>query len=304
MKQRWGLFLLAAAGSLSAAPRREDFQAELADIRLLAVERARRVPSDAQRVLKTAEGRFREARERYKVAGGTPPATLDGDIRSLSEGLTRIRLARSRGQAVPPDPAAAPRIETLWVLHQQAFDDFVEDARAKREGGAAEGPLYWETVRLHEDFSSRAERELLHNSPEDGPPLDRLFSRERARLLRAIEPPERVRGRPACVTSPEERSRPGPHDPGPFYRALGMIPQHSPAGTGAFQIPAGCRTPWMRVANLRRVFRAVVGRGSVTVGSQDQPLSYSYVTVPPDAPFLVQNDGSDPLEVEYMDLLP
>ena len=46
------------------------------------------------------------------------------------------------------------------------------------------------------------------------------------------------------------------------------------------------------------------GQGTIRIGGVSQPLAYDYVTVPPEAPYIVENGGNDPLDVEYIALEP
>jgi hypothetical protein len=39
-------------------------------------------------------------------------------------------------------------------------------------------------------------------------------------------------------------------------------------------------------------------------GGEEKPLTYEYVTVPPETPYLIENPGGDPLNVEFIVINP
>lgn len=291
--------LLAASGG-----GRDAFLRKKREIAVLTAERMRAAPSDHQRALKTGEDRLRRLHEEYKVAGSTPPTTLDGDVRELQVAGNAVRLRKSRGQAAPPDPEAARLIDEYAESYRAAYRALLDAVAAGRREGTPEGRLYWESLREFGRLRRDAAEEMVHNAPTGERSLDGLLSRDEWRLLKALEGPEAGgRSRAKCVMAPGEHLRNVVVDAGPFYQSQGLLPGVNPLRVYAFRVPAGCRTVVQRESGAKLVVRVSAGQGTAHVGSMDHSFSYAYLAIPSDTPYFFTNTGHEYLDMECV-LLP
>lgn len=247
---------------------------------------------------------LRRLHDDYKVSKSTPPASLESDVRELTAAAVRMRLERSRGRTPPADPSAQALIRSRWDEYRSRVDFLFEDIRAKRDGGASDSRVYWESLKAHENLAAAVEEDLAYNTPPGERSLEEAVAKDRWELLKRLEDPARTRGRAACIVAPGEHALSRAVDPGPFYRAAGLLPGTNPLRTESFEVPAGCRTVVQREADLKLIFRASAGRGTLVIGSESRPLAYDYATVLPDTPYFIENAGDGPLQVDFIALQP
>ncbi len=288
-----------------AAPASQDkvFLAKKQEILLLAMERTRAAHHDYQRTLKTGENRIRDLHENYKLAGSTPPTALDGDVQELSMATQKVRLRRSRGRDVPPDPAAQRLIELYWEEYKREYEALAREVPLQREAGVSDGQLYWTVMKKFADLRARTQQKLVHNAPPGQFSLDEALLKNEWGLLKSLERlPVRTRGRVACVVAPGEHAREVNVDIAPFYHSQGLLPTQSPQAVGAFTVPAGCRTVTQRESGRKVIFRVSRGKGVAYIGSADKEISYGYLLVPPDVPYYIENVTESPLDLEFVAL--
>jgi hypothetical protein len=295
--------LLAAGAVVHAAPAgNAGFLQEKTDILLLAAERLRQAPDDAQRAVKTGENNLRRLHASYKIAGSTPPTTLDGDVKELTSRATLQRLQRSRGKSPSPDPRIYDIISNIWNRYRADLSMLAETVDLKRDQGLSENRIYWETTKDLTALQDDTRDQLIHNTPEGERSLDDAFARDRWEMLRRLEDPKRIQGRSGCVKSPEETGAHPAFDAAPFYRAAGMLPGVSPRRKTAYELPEGCRTVTQREPGAKMIIRAKQGKGIVFIGDQRVTLAYDYVVVPPETAYIIENPGPHPLAIEAIAL--
>lgn len=296
--------LLSAACLLGASPAAAGFASDKADIVALVLERVRVAPDDAGRALKAGEIRLRRLHDDFRLAKSTPPTSLDGDVRAMTSAAHKIRLERSRGRTPAADPRAGELVERGWEDYRLKVQALLEDVRYKRESGASESAVYWQALKDHRALEENLFESLAYNAPPGERTVEEAAGRDRWTLMKQLEDPARVRGLPGCVAVPEEHALTHAFDVGAFYRAAGALPGSAPLRKGAYRVPAGCRTVTHREAGVKTILRAAKGRGSVRIGTEDKALAYDYVMVPPEAPYIVINSQREPLDVEYVGILP
>jgi hypothetical protein len=178
------------------------------------------------------------------------------------------------------------------------------DIQYKRDAGASESTVYWDSLKNIDSLREDLQESLAFNSPPGERSVEEASAKDRWELLKRLEDPARIRNRLACVKAPEENARPSSFDIGPFYRAVGLLPGTNPLRKGAFEVPPGCRTVTQRESGAQLIFRSISGQGRVVAGGEEKPLTYEYVTVPPETPYLIENPGGDPLNVEFIVINP
>jgi hypothetical protein len=199
----------------------------------------------------------------------------------------------------PPDPKAEALIERHWDAYRGRVQALFEDIQYKRGGGTSES-----SMKDHDAMKEELFEALAYNAPPGERSVEEAVAKDRWALLKRLEDPARVRGLSNCVTAPGEHGVPRAFDVAPFYRAAGVLLGVSPLSKGAFQVPPGCRTATRRESGERMVFRASGGKGKVLIGPQALSLDYDYVLVPPEAPYVIENGGKEPLEVEFISIQP
>ena len=297
-------FLLAAVHGRTAPPDKAGFLREKGDILAVTVERVRQVPDDAGRAVKAGENNLRALHENYRLARSTPPTTMDGDVRDLTAAANAMRLARSRGRTPSSDERAQEAIERRWETYRSRVDSLLDDIRYKRDAGQSEGTVYWQAIKDQEDLASGLAQGLAYNAPPGQRTVEEAVAVDRRELLKRLEDPARVRGRLACIKSPDETALPPAFDAGPFYRATALLPGTNPLRQESFELPPGCRTVTLREPGVRLILRATRGHGRVLVGTEEHPLAYEYLIVPPEVPYLIENTGTDSLRVDLIALAP
>jgi mannose-6-phosphate isomerase-like protein (cupin superfamily) len=299
----FALVTAAAAGLHAASPSSKAFLASQEEILILATERTRTAHVDYQRTLKTAEDRLRRLHEEFRVAGGTPPVDLDGDVQSLRVKTQKVRLHRTRGRPLAADPRAEELIFRYWSDYKQDFEKIERDIQVHRRIGSADSQAYWDIMKRFAELRERTQGALIHNAPPGQASLDEVLSRAEWRLLKAVENPSvKTRGRPSCVSAPEEHPRDVKVEAAPFYGSQGLLPTLSPQRVGAFRVMPGCRTVTKRESGLKMILRVSSGKGVAYMGGQEQELLYGYVAIPPDVPYYFENTSTDPLDLEYIAL--
>lgn len=303
----WGTLLaagLGAAAPAAAAGKEASFLEDRTGIIAVAVERVRRAPDDAGRALKAGENRLRRLHEDYKVAKSTPPTSLDKDVRELTAAATRVRLERSRGRMPPADPLAETLIQRHWDAYRARVQALFEDIQYKRGSGASESTVYWQAMKDHGALEAELLESLAYNPPPGEKGVQEAVDKDRWDLLKRLEDPARVRGLSARVVAPGEHALSHAFDAGSFYRAAGVLPGTNPLDRGSFRVPAGHRTVTRRESGRRLILRASQGRGVIRIGAQERALDYDYAIVPPEAPYIIDNPGRAPLDVDFIALLP
>lgn len=289
--------------AVHAAPAAQSFLADRDDTILLAVERVRQAPHDAQITLKTAEDRLREIHDLFRVQGGTPPTRLDNDVNKLQVETRQMRLARSRGVAVDPDPVALARTDAFWRDYAAEAGELRESAARDKIDGRPESQSYWEHLRAFEDLTARTTRRVVRLGPSEGQSMDDTFHADRLALLKALEfSARRTREPNRNVVDPTPQQSRVPVDAAPFFRAIGALPETRPVWTKSFLVPEGARSVTRRENGAKVVFRVSSGKAVAYVGTVAQDFHYGYVTVPPDTPYYFENAGSGPLHLDAVAL--
>ncbi len=299
-----GAFLSARA--CFAAPTNDrEFLAEKQNIILLAGERARTSDSDYQKLLKAAENGLRNLRENYQLRRSTPPTSLDGDVQQLVSVTQRIRLQRSRGADVPPDPAARALIARVWDDYAVAVEGIFQDILTVRRTGGSESQIYWEATSRFARLRDETENRAVFNPPEGDDSAESVFLRDELRLMQALEfSDRRTKGKNLRVelVAPEHAS--GSLDIAPFYASQGVLPQRSPREVAVLTVPVGSRTVTRRRSGENMILRTVEGKGVVYIGSSEKVLNFGYVLIPADTPYYFENTSGVPLSLEYIALSP
>ncbi|HOW27201.1 MAG TPA: hypothetical protein PK876_01685 [Elusimicrobiota bacterium] len=301
-------------------PSSRQFKADVEAVSRLTCERVRAAHYDYQRVTKLGEERLRELHEQFKVAGGTPPTTLDGDVQSLRQRSQSVRMQRSRGRSVPADPEAEKLVFQSWERYRREFDGLLEDVLLRRRLGEPESRIYWDIMTRYESLKSATERQLLYNAmpplliqadetrsspgrPHEDWSVEAVLARDLWRLLKAIETPgKKTRGPVTQVVAPGELSEAARFDVAPFYQSQGLLPTNSPHRVGGFIVPPGGRTVTVREKGLSLIYRVSKGRGLAYIGSEQQEMDYGYLLIPPDSPYYFENLTQDVLHLEYIAL--
>jgi hypothetical protein len=299
-------FCLPSLLFLSAASPSKDnvFLAEKQNIQILTLERIRSAPHDSQRALALGESRLRDLHENYQVAGSTPPTKLGADLQQLRSEGQRLRLERTRGRIPPPDPRAAELIETRWEEYKRSFERLLEEARLG-PAKESESQRFWRLTSKHREMRESLERDLVYNAPPQSGRLEQALAKDEWALLKALERGvKKTRGRPACVVAPGEHPHPAPKDLSPFYHSQGLLPNLAPLRTGAFAVPAECRTVTLWESGAKLIFRVAGGKGIAYIGSSETDIHYGYFSIPPDTPYYIENVSDTPLNLEYIALSP
>jgi hypothetical protein len=195
-------------------------------------------------------------------------------------------------------------IAARWDLYRMEYEAILDDVEAQKASGASESAVYWKALKSQDALASDTLEAMAYNPPPGEESLEKAIGRDRWALEKKLEDPARARGRSSCVKSMGENPSSRPFDIGPFYRAAGLLPGTNPARKGGFVLPPGCRTVTEREPGLKLILRAGDGTGTVVMGGEESPLAYDYLVVPPETPWLVENTGKKPLEVEYIALQP
>ena len=298
-------FLFLSVLSYAGRPDRAAFFSTKEEIQRLSLERIRSAGSDYGRVLVTAENRLRTLHENFRVAGGTPPTHLDGDLSDIRGSCLKMLRLVTAGRQYAPDPVARKKKKKKWALYRAEIDGLLRGISEKKSEGVPESRIYWETLHTFKDLKDQTSESLLFNIPPGEPGLEEAMGHDEAALLEACETtPKKTRGQNVRVVTPHEFESPGKPDIQAFYRSLDLIPDARPLRTGSLTVPPGSRTVTMREDKSHMVFRPKKGNGIAYLGQTEAELRYDYVAVPPDTPYYFENTGAGPLVLEYVGLKP
>lgn len=295
------LILLASGAAAAPVDKKQSFLNEKQEIIVLSLERTRSAHFDYQRTLKMGEDRLRKQHEAFKVAGSTPPTALDADVQELRMETQKLRLRRARGRDVVGNPDVEKLIDRYWDDYLVGLEKLQNDVLVHKRVGTPEGQLYWDVMKRYAELRARTEEKLIYNTPPGQSSLDEILVKNEWKLLKNVERGGvKTRNPVKCVVAPDEHPRQINVDAAPFFHSQGMLPTASPLGTGAFFIPAGCRTVTKRESGVKLVLRVSKGKGVVYVGSSEKELSYGYFPIPPDSGYYIENVAAEPLDIEYV----
>jgi len=269
-----------------------DYERARADILALAAARVRAAPGDYQIVLKTGEERLSALRAGVK---GAPP--METEMRALRGALQR---ARSRGgQAANADDTEA-LLARLWTDYENDYSALRGELEIRRDA-VSPSQLYWLAVEKFSGLRDQTMSAVLLNPPPGRRSTEEVFLKDEKSLFLWLEPPG---ARSDCAVLPAEHTQAPPTDISPFFNSQGMLPTVTPQASGAFLVPAGCRTVTRRESNARRIYRVAQGKAKARVGAAEAVLDYGYLAVPPDQPYVFENLGPGPLHLEFIALPP
>jgi hypothetical protein len=202
---------------------------------------------------------------------------------------------------VQGNPDASRLIDKHWDDYLVGFEKLQNDVLVHKRVGTPESQLYWDVMKRYAELRAATEEKLINNTPPGQSSLQEILQKNEWKLLKAVESAGvKTKKAPKCVTAPDEHPRQVNVDAAPFFHSQGMLPTQSPLGSGAFFIPAGCRTVTKRESGVKLVLRISKGKGVAYVGSSEKELSYGYMAIPPDSGYYLENTGDDSLDIEYV----